>query len=446
MASKKSIRLNKKEILDLKPDLTKNDYFPVENYKGLNVQVTKGGAKSFVIRYRVNGKPGTYKLGDFPAMTPELAAKSHPLARATINSGVDPNTEKQKARKAAQEAKRLAVTISDLSDRYIEEHLKLNNKPSWRKEATRLIEKIIRPELGKYPVSELTPGEVSNLLFKLHKTPTQARLTKAVLRTMLGRAEEWGLRPPGSNPVAAIKSRIKGANKKKDRHLSDLEIVAIGKAFRCSKESPITLALFRMYMLTGCRKSELIGDDYKEIPPLEWSSVDLEEGVISLEHHKTDGTIGTKIIPLCTAAQETLKKIPRVLGNPCVFPGRLPGRPIVNYTVLWKRLKSAVADMQLLLPESKRVDISDVDVHGLRHSFASVASRLKYPELFVAALLGHSANTVTQVYARLDADPLRDAVEVIGSRIAGLLDGTIDLEKEAEERRQIKENRLRQNA
>jgi hypothetical protein len=54
-----------------------------------------------------------------------------------------------------------------------------------------------------------------------------------------------------------------------------------------------------------------------------------------------------------------------------------------------------------------------------------------YPELIVAALLGHAAGTVTAGYARLGADPLRDVVEAIGTRMAALLDGTVDLDAEA---------------
>jgi hypothetical protein len=57
-----------------------------------------------------------------------------------------------------------------------------------------------------------------------------------------------------------------------------------------------------------------------------------------------------------------------------------------------------------------------------------------YPELWISALLGHAAGTVTQGYARVAGDPLREAVEAIGGRIAGLLDGSIDPEKEAKER------------
>jgi hypothetical protein len=54
-------------------------------------------------------------------------------------------------------------------------------------------------------------------------------------------------------------------------------------------------------------------------------------------------------------------------------------------------------------------------------------------EPIVAALLGHSAGSVTAGYARIGADSLRDVVETIGGRMAALLAASVDLAKEAEE-------------
>jgi integrase len=72
----------------------------------------------------------------------------------------------------------------------------------------------------------------------------------------------------------------------------------------------------------------------------------------------------------------------------------------------------------------------DVTIHDLRRTFASVAARLSYPELFISALLGHAAGTVTQGYARVGQDPLREAAEVIGGRITELLNGDIPKSRE----------------
>ena len=112
---------------------------------------------------------------------------------------------------------------------------------------------------------------------------------------------------------------------------------------------------------------------------------------------------------------------------------RKPGEALVNLQANWQRVRAAVSTLQekAKVPKKDRVNLSDVTIHDLRRSFASVAARMGYPELIVAALLGHSAGSVTAGYARLGADPLRDVVEAIGGRVAALLDGEVDLEAEA---------------
>jgi integrase len=75
----------------------------------------------------------------------------------------------------------------------------------------------------------------------------------------------------------------------------------------------------------------------------------------------------------------------------------------------------------------KRLDEKQVHFHDLRRTFASLATRMGYPELWIAALLGHAAGSVTAGYARadMDDDPLRKGLEAIGKRMADLLDASI---------------------
>lgn len=47
---------------------------------------------------------------------------------------------------------------------------------------------------------------------------------------------------------------------------------------------------------------------------------------------------------------------------------------------------------------AKRAGFTDVTLHTLRHSFASVAGDLGYTEPTIAAMLGHAAGSVTSRY------------------------------------------------
>ncbi len=408
--------------------------------RGLYVQVTPAGVVSWVMRFRMHGRGKTHTLGRWPELTVALARKEALSVLARIGAGENPTETRKMERKAE--------TVSELVVSFRKEHLEMNLKPSTRKEYEALLRRRILPSLGPMRVKDVQPSDVARLLSRIRtETPKgiEANRTRAVLSKMFSLAELWGLRPGGSNPAHG---QARAPETKKDRHLSDRELVALGLALRhldptaegqerpkeaLPAEGPHTLAAFRLALLTGMRKSEIIGDKKREIPALPWTAVDLDEGRIRLDHHKTSRKSGARIVPLCAAACELLKHLPKVLGNPYVIPGASAGESLVNLHSPWDRVRAAVGTLQerAKTPTKARVDLSDVTIHDLRRSFASVAARMGYPELIVAALLGHSAGSVTAGYARIGADPLRDVVDAIGARMAALLEGRVDLEAEA---------------
>lgn len=348
------------------------------------------------------------------------------------------------------------------------------NRLSTAKEHIRLIDKFIRPSLGQSPVEDVGSAEIAAMLRKIQdETPIQANRVRAVLSKMFSRAEMWEFRPLGTNPVR-VQDRV--PESKRERNLTDAEIRALGQALataegleprvdlpkRATKTqkkapnssgkapqkpakaitdlSPHTLAAIRLALLTGMRKGELLA--------LKWEWVDLEHRVIRIppESHKTGGKTGKdRVILLCEAASKLLQQLSQKLGNPYVIVGRGSG-PLVNLQDPWEVVREAAGldafkvwlkdnakAWKQATPHQKReiekkLDEKQVHFHDLRRTFASVATRMGYPELWIGALLGHAAGSVTAGYARADMndDPLREALEAIGKRMAGLLDGTLD--------------------
>jgi integrase len=409
---------------------------PDAQVRGLFIQVTPGGILSWVLRFRVHGREKTHKLGRWPELTVAQARRMALDLQSKISQGEDPA--------ATRRAEREAKTVAELAERFKKEHLP-TLKPSTRKEYLRLLDNVILPGLGSKRVKDVQPSDVAAFLSKIRSsTPKgiEANRARATLSKMFSLAALWGLRADGLNPAHG---QARAAETKKDRHLSDRELVALGVALRylvsggagqvdgLQVEEPQSLAALRLSLLTGMRKSEIIGDARREIPALTWADVDLDAGTIRLENHKTSKRTGARIVSLCPAAMDLLEHLPKVLGNPHVIPGRRTGEALQDLQGVWERVRAAVPALQekAKVPKKARVDLSDVTIHDLRRSFASLAARMGYPELIVAALLGHAAGSVTAGYARLGADPLRDVVEAIGSRMAALLDGQVDLEAEA---------------
>lgn len=429
------IRLNKTDVDGLMPE--GKDYFnPVEGYQGLCVRVLPSGDKAFVLRYRFDGLQKKHTLGRFPAMTPGGARKAHSATWALIHAGTDPNKAKDDAKKAAKEARRAAVTVEDLAKRYKEEHIHTGLRAQG-KEATRLIDKHILPALGKLPVAAVGPADISAVLHKMRQTPVQANRTRGVLRTMFGRAEEWELRPLGSNPVVVVKAR--NPETKRERRLSDLELKALGAVMKVSGEAPEVLVGLRLALVAGMRKGEVQG--------ARWEWVDLEAGEIRIppEFHKAGRKTGkVRVVHLGTALVQDLKALTRTLGCPYIVPGRPhqekgkapQWEPFTAMQNPWERIRKLAG-----LSEEGEPDENDPGLHDLRRTFASVGADLGLKG-FVGELLGHAEQTVTDIYTRAAAERLHDAAEVIGARIAGILAGIIDPEKEAEERRMAKETKI----
>ena len=451
--------INKSFIEAMKPK-AKVYRVPDDQTRGLYIQMTPAGVLSWVLRFRVHGREKTHSLGRWPEFTVALARKKALSLLADIGNGNDPAAKKK--------AERAAKTVKDLADQFVKEHLPMLKK-STSDEYDRLLKKKILPALGSMRVKDVQPSDVAALLSQIRlDTPkgVMANRVRAVLSKMFTLGSIWGFCPAGANPA---KGQARAPETKKKRFLSDRELLAVGAALRHLEPTPEdgerpedalpaeevhALAALRLFLLTGMRKSELIGDRKRDketraiierIPALPWSAVDLDTGQISLEHHKTSKKAGARIVLLCAPACELLEHLPRVLGNPYVIPGAVIGESLVALQCTWERVREAVNTLQekAKVPKKDRVDVSDVTIHDLRRSFASLGARLGYPEAFTGALLGHSAGTVTQGYARLGADPLRDAVEVIGDRMAALLDGKVDLAAEVKAAKRQAEARLK---
>jgi integrase len=171
---------------------------------------------------------------------------------------------------------------------------------------------------------------------------------------------------------------------------------------RLHSELPAGVAALRLLIFTGARVSEILN--------LRWENVDFERGLLRIPDSKT----GAKTIQLNAPALELLAKRYEGRGDSrWVIPGEVPGERLVNLGKIWRRVR-------------KRAELEDVRLHDLRHSFASVGAAAGLSLPLIGALLGHRQASTTQRYAHLADDPVRNASELVGARIAAALDGHED--------------------
>ena len=238
-----------------------------------------------------------------------------------------------------------------------------------------------------------------------------ANRVQALLSKMFALAEDWKLRPVGTNPCRGVK---RYTERKVERFLSRDELARLGAALdashvfvsaeqtatepRLSRTAIFSIAALRLLLLTGCRVGEILS--------LRWKHVDLERRLLLLPDSKT----GAKSVFLSQPASALLLSVPHQQGNEYIFTGDRPGKAIVSLRKPWGRI---CADAQL----------KGVRLHDLRHSFASVgaAGGLSLP--IIGALLGHSQPTTTARYAHLAASPLQQAADAIAAQMLTAMSG-----------------------
>jgi integrase len=154
------------------------------------------------------------------------------------------------------------------------------------------------------------------------------------------------------------------------------------------------VAAIRLYLFTGCRRSEILN--------LMWKDVDLERGILFLPDSKT----GKKPVILSAQAHAILSNLTRV--GKYVIAGASAGEkdetPRSDLDRPWKAVTA-------------RAGLNKLRLHDLRHTYASIGAGGGQGLPIIGKLLGHKNMTTTQRYAHLDTDPMRRVAGFIGDHI-----------------------------
>lgn len=361
---------------------------------GFCLKVTPAGAKTYLVRYRMGGRGTPQRkvtIGKHGSpWTADQARSEAELILAQVRRGIDPVEEKR-------ERLARAFTMAELADRYLTQHVEMKNKASTQKEFARLVERIIKPALGKYAVANVTRGDISALHHRLRGTPRQANHVLAVLSKMFHLAEVWGFRPDGSNPCRLIE---RYAEKARERFLDDAEVARLGEALASleydRRELDGVLNAVRLLLLTGCRVGEILA--------LRWGDVDLSRRVIVIRDAKAGGRVHDIGAP--TAA--FLSDLPRV--GEWVLSGLSADKPLPKSTLShgWTRIRAAAG-------------LDDVRLHDLRHTTGTYTGQAGANAFLVRDRLGHKTLAMTGRYVNRDAEPLRALADSVEGRIAGAL-------------------------
>jgi hypothetical protein len=118
------VRLTDKLVRDLPAPVSGANITYDSDAPGFGVRVTAGGARAYIVRYRVGGRERRFTIGDARQWTAGAARATANEIRARAGFGHDPLADLEQAR--------TEPTVSDLCDRFIDEFLE-RKRPSTRK-------------------------------------------------------------------------------------------------------------------------------------------------------------------------------------------------------------------------------------------------------------------------------------------------------------------------
>ncbi len=398
-------KLTKRRIDEAKP-IAKRTVLWDSEVHGFGLRVTPAGERTYVLKYRHRGGQRWFSIGRHGSpWTLEQARKEAQRLLGEVARGDDPA--------ATKGADRQALNVAQLCDLYLAEGAS-HKKPLTLKADVGRIEHHIKPLLGRKRVDAISRGDVERLIVDViaGKTAQSApnprgrgTLAKGgrgvagqcatLVGTLMAFAVRRGLR--GDNPAHGVK---KPPVRKMERFLSEVEIGRLAlalDAYRSEGGNEFAVAALRLLLLTGARRNEILS--------LEWRDVNFERQCLRLRDSKTR----EKVIFLNAPALAILQGLPRIGDNPHVIVGNESGSYLKGLDKIWTNVRT-------------RAGLTDVRIHDLRHSFASVgvAGGLSLPVL--GALLGHRQAMTTARYAHLSADPLRAANEAVGTRLAAMME------------------------
>ncbi|MEF2552634.1 tyrosine-type recombinase/integrase [Aurantimonas sp. A2-1-M11] len=360
---------------------------------GLSLAISKAGSASWTFRY--TAPSGTRRL-----MTLEIIDPREPITAADLKSlelraeglrlevraGNDPLVMRNGA--ATASPKRSGDTFETVALDYIEQHRDEWKNAKHSQQWQNTLAAYVYPIIGTKAPHEISTDDVLNVLRQPH---TKNGITAPLWKN----ARETASRVRSRIEIVIAAAKAKGASDLWTNHRNpaqwkdNLEFWLNGKQSRGNhsamdwKEVPtfvrelqskpdFSAKALLLTILTAVRTSEALNAT--------WSEVDLKNATWTIPAERMKAG-NEHAVPLSSAAIELLESLPRLDGNPFVFPGAKRNKPLSNMAML-------------MMLRGMR---NDLTVHGFRSSFRDwVSETTLHPDTIAEMALAHTIKDRTE--------------------------------------------------
>ncbi|HEY9789648.1 MAG TPA: site-specific integrase [Candidatus Obscuribacterales bacterium] len=411
-----AFNFTKKDIdaLPLPPEGKRAFYYDTRT-RGLAVQVTSSGAKSFYLvrKVRTVGKTERVYLGKYPDLSMEAVRKLAEKKNSEIADGRNPADEKRerkRAEAAAVERDKFDLTFGELFARYIaekrtriktsqdmEDNYRRYLKSTWHR---RKVSTIQRAEVQKW-LADLAVNPEHPDKPRRHTANRSFDTFRAVVK--------WGIE---KEIIRIDRLPYKGIDtfklKARERFVAPGDEAQKVLDAINDEPNPILRHYFLVLMETGARKSNVL--------EMQWRHINWDLKLWTIENTKNDDTHEVPLTELALAVlhermeAEKDEALIKLYGRENVRRWVFPGDGITGHLVsphkAWKRMLERAG----LWREDRSERLRP---HDLRRTVGSYMAIAGVSPFVIAKALGHRSLAATKVYARLNQDPVRAALEKV---------------------------------
>ncbi|HWK87287.1 MAG TPA: integrase arm-type DNA-binding domain-containing protein [Xanthobacteraceae bacterium] len=402
-----------KNFENLKPKESRYE-FADDKQPGLRLVVQPTGARTWIVRYRQDGKQHKLTLGSFESVSLGDARDAARKARGKVASGSNPAAEKmvERARVRTEAAATKKASEDDFEKRWMEykadylENLKSDLTPNYIEDVTRAFEKIAVPEFKGKLLGALKQNDVRKLLARVSRDrgPHAANKLYAFLNHFFGHFEKK--RDEDDNAILT-NSPMRGLDKpgrevKRKRVLTDDEIRWLWKA--CEEDHKRTFeavrdrkrlvlkssfgAFLQLTLLNATRR-----DEFRCAVDAE---IERRTGLFTIPAKRTKNK-REHSIPLAALSLKILAGVPRVEGKAGFIFSTTGKTAMSGLRKAKERITAAM--LRMAREEAKKrgdnpdkVSIPAWRIHDLRRTARTGFSRLRISGEIAERCINHVSN------------------------------------------------------
>ena len=404
----------------LNNDKVKNATIPEKGYaliydehakapSGFGLRVTAKGTRSFILRYKADGRDRRMTIGQYPIWTLAAARKKAGEYKREIDGGTDILEGRR--------VERGKPTVKEAVERFCKEHFdKLKSGPASRSR----LERFFVAKHGNLKLNKIRRPEIRALVREVAKKHgRQAALLLTNLKSLYAWAEDEELIE--ANPVATMRPAKVAASLKpvqRTRVLDDEEILSFWTVADTCDIHMFTALALKLILITGARPGEVAGMQWSESNGRTWTIPASRRGKTNTEHVVPLTDTALTLLEAAKVEAGRLAKRRKRKNEVYVFPAR-PGSPLRPDAI-----SKAVRRNHEILGSKIHPDWGFWTAHDLRRTMRTGLSAERVPTLVSEMAIGHVKRGIIGNYdIHSYAKEVREALEAWECRLARIVDG-----------------------